>query len=158
MNSDPTTLDGLLDIEPPGTPFLYLLEETPTDIVVSILIFVSLSFIVSRLLWKHYFSIKGRARQKIRKLHAKLMAEKINHHEVACQLSMILRQSLNLNAIIIRTDFPEELETHRQRWDSFTSQLSFACFSSNEKKSEDISILISDAYFWLKLWPMNQRD
>ena len=157
MNDDPATLGGLVDIEPPATPILYVLENSAVNIVITTLLMTVLFLAVAFLLWKRYFSIKGRARRKIQNLQHKVNTQEITQHDMTCLLSRILREYLVLETTLNRADIPEVLAAHKMRWKAFTEQLSFACYSplaqEKELAPEKISLLFDDAYFWIKAWP-----
>lgn len=160
MNDDPATLGGIVDIEPPVAPMLYVLESATTDIAFYVLLITGLLLTIAFIVWKHYFSVKGKVRRELIKLQKKFSAQKINHHDVACRLSRILREHLGLGQVLRRADFPDELAAHKERWETFVEQLSIACYSSSaqdkEQEPHNTSLLFDDAYFWLKAWPSRQ--
>ena len=145
---------------------LYVLENSALNITFVALLIIGLFLTGTFVLWKFYFSRRGKARRKVANLQKKFLAQKINNHDVACQLSKVLRDHLGLSPIVSRTHFPEALKAHINRWENFTEQLTISCYSSFartrqqglEQQTETISVLFNDAYFWLKAWPTGKHD
>lgn len=158
IKSEVSSLEGIIDIEPPIIPLLYDLETIALNIALSGLIIIGLLLIISAVVWRQYFSTKGKSRYQLRKLQKQLSGEKINDHTAACEISRIIRNNLSLNHILKRTHLPGEIVKHKDRWDVFSERLSIACYSSSDNEKEVTGLLFDDAYFWVNTWPRNKND
>ena len=157
MKNDLDTLEGIVDIEPPAIPILYDLEMSAINISVVGLIIIGASLIISVIIWRRYFSTKGKSRYQLMRLQKNISVKNINSQSAACEISRILRRNLGLSHILKSENLPEELAAHQSRWDIFTERLSFSCFSSYEIEPEIITSLFEDAHFWINSWPSNSN-
>lgn len=157
MKNNIGTLEGIFDIEPPPTPALSILESYTLDVAFPALLVIGLLLMISALIWKHYYSPTGKSLRHLSRLQKQFSSNKINSHVTACQISIILRKNLMAGHILNRAFFPEELNEHKARWDTFTKRLTLACYSAKNITPETTSLLFDDANFWIQSWPRNKN-
>ena len=155
MNENTSTLQGILDITPPTAPWQYTWEIHAFEMTILSLVFIGFLALCLLLLWRQYFSRKGKARQQISSLRKQLRTQHINDKHAAFQLARILQESLNLTQLSPRTTLPESLQDHHQHWQQFTESLSVLRYADRAAAEQEVSRLIHDAYFWLRHWPKN---
>ena len=153
MQENSTALEGILDIEPPVMPILYALKYNSLSIVFPGIIVITLLLVISCLLWRRYFSVRGKARRRLTALQSQVNEQQLDSHHAAFQLTSILREGLSLKQLSNRTALPEKLHLHKDRWGTFIDQLSVARYSPAGNKPEQVSLLFEDAMFWLRCWP-----
>lgn len=158
MQEKPTALEGILDIEPPDMPLLYIFEQNALSIILISFIVVSLLLATGYLLWRQYFSVKGKALRRLDLLQKNFKNQQLDSHHTAFQLSNILRDGLNLKQISNHTPFPEKLSSHKKHWTIFIGHLSTARYSPSGYTPEPMTKLFEDAGFWLKYWPVENND
>ena len=151
MNSESTKLDiidGIFDIEPLIQPALSGFELTILSLF--ILLFISISFYYS---WKFFYSRKGTAKLKIKRLSRGFSQGKISNHDAVYQACTILKSGLKLNNINKDTLLPEKLIIFKPEWEAFKKKLSNLRYSKNKSLSSEITTLFNDCTFWLNKWP-----
>ena len=162
MQENPTALEGILDIEPPAMPLLYILESNALDILLISLILISLLLAATLLLWRRYFSVKGKALRRFEELqkhfNERLNEKQLDSHHVAFQLSSILRDGLNLKQLSNLTPLPDKLSSHKDNWVTFIEHMSAARYSPSGYTPEQVAMLFKDAEAWLKCWPVSKND
>ena len=141
-------IDGIYDIQPPLSPPLSGLEI----FLLSLLFIIFISAGIS-LLWKTFFSDKGKARRNINKLHESYLQKVISTHDAAYQLCSILQKGLNLNYIGKNNQLPEKLLPRKKEWIVFTEDLSSLRYKNNTHEQTDINNIFISSLYWLKLWP-----
>ncbi len=151
MNNESISLniiDGIYDIQPLALPALSSLELTLLSLfsllVVSLLLYT---------VWLLFYSAKGIAKRKIKKIHADFLQKKLDEHDAVYQLCSILRQGLKLNQINTDTNLPVRLNAYRQDWELFTKTISDLRYSKNKKSPAELNALFDDTLYWLKIWP-----
>jgi len=152
-NSNP--LQGIFEIESPAIPQQFVYEQHALDIIFVAFLILSALLGSTYYLWRHYFSIRGKAKRRLVCLKKNFMLRQINSHEAVFQLSSILRSGLCLQQISKKSPIPNTVLPQHDRWARFIEQLSIARYSANENKSGQIKQLLDDAHYWLSLWPVS---
>ena len=166
MQETPTGLEGILDIEPPVVPMFYGWETHGLMIICIAILVIALLLVTVFLFWKRYFSTRGKAHRRLDALrnhfNQQLITQNkgllIDNHPDIFRLSEILRDGLNLQQVSSRTPLPDKLGSHKDQWQTFVEQLSFARYSPSGYVSAQVDELFEDAGFWLKNWPMEKHD
>lgn len=158
MNENTNTLQGILDITPPSTPWQYTWESNALSILLGSLLVITLLSIILHIIWRRYFSPRGKAQHKIKLLKKQHRTQNINNRHAAFQLSRILRDALNVTQLSSRTALPEKLQQHKNRWQAFIESLSVVRYSDTDNSQQEIIKLIDDANFWLNSWPRKTHD
>lgn len=140
-------IDGIYDIHPLLSPAMSNLE-----IVILALLIILTTSIIFYNIWKAFYSSKGQARRKLKKLHTEHSQNNINNHDTVYKLCSILRDGLKLNKISKDTRLPTRLKTHQSEWETFNKKISNLRYNNNEKSHTDIDTVFSDSLYWLKLW------
>ena len=153
MNDSTKPLQGIIDITPPSAPWQYILEANAFSIAIAGLLTISILTLTLFILWRHFFSSKGKARQKIGKLKKHYRLRHISGKHVAFQLAQILRDALKLNQLSPRTALPSPLRHKAKRWLEFNEALSQMRYANQAETQPTITFLIDEAYFWLRHWP-----
>lgn len=151
MNNKPIkidVIDGIYDIEPLIQPAMSRFELTFLSLL--ILLVISILFYYT---WKLFYSSKGIAKRKIKRLHKDFSQGKISDHDVVYQASSILLDGLKLNYINKDTLLPDKLIIYKSEWKTFNKNLSYLRYSKHDNSSLETSALINDCAFWLKKWP-----
>lgn len=141
-------IDGIYDIQPLATPAISPLEFTLLSLL-SLLVISVLLYII----WLSFYSTKGIAKRKLKKIYANFLRKKLDEHDTAYQLCSILRQGLKLHKINTDTNLPVSLNVYRQDWELFTKTISDLRYSKNKKSPAELNALFNDTLYWLKLWP-----
>ncbi len=156
-------LQGIIDITGPVVPWQYALENTlrqnmtPTTIFLSLFAAGTLAAILY-FCWRHFFSLRGKAKRKIRALQQHHHRQAIDGHSAAFQLANILRDSLNLAQLSTRTPLPGKLQKYNDRWQAFTKELSIIRYAPTDDAQHKLPSLFIDAHFWLSYWPLTKND
>ena len=162
MQENPTVLEGILDIEPPAIPLLYVLESNALSITIVSILVIAFLLAATYLLWGRYFSVRGKARRRLDALRNQFnqrpKEQQPNNHHAAYQLCNILRDGLNLKQLSNCTPFPDISSPHKDHWETFIDTLSVARYSPSGYNSEQMATLFEDAGFWLKYWPVMKND
>lgn len=151
MNNESVTLniiDGIYDIQPLANPAISSLELT-LIILFSLLAISSLLYYF----WLLFYSCKGVAKRKIKKLYSEYLQNKTNEHDTVFQLCSFLRKGLKINTIGKNSYLPARLKSYKSEWEIFTKNLSNLRYANNEISHADINTLFKDSLHWLKLWP-----
>ena len=141
-------IDGIYDIQPLATPAYSPLELTLLSLF-SLLVASVLLYTV----WLLFYSAKGIAKRKLKKIYADFLQKNLDEHDTAYQLCAVLRQGLKLNQINTDTNLPVRLKDYRQDWELFTNTISDLRYSKNKKSPTELKSLFDDTLYWLKLWP-----
>jgi hypothetical protein len=150
MKSQPTTLNGILDIEPPLAPGQDYMDLTSITFTL-LLFFLLLSLAYGIFRW--YFSPRAKAKRQLKVMLRDIKQQRLNSHQVGFNLATILCHSLGLAGITQRSLLPDSLAPHRERWESFIHRLSATRFSAMEMDNSELASLVEDAGFWLRRWP-----
>ena len=143
-----TIIDGIYDIQPLATPAFSSLELTLLSILF-LLAVISLSYYT----WLLFYSTKGVAKRKLKKIHSEFLHHNLDEHDTTYQLCSVLRKGLNLNKINKDTCLPASLNRYKAEWDAFTKKISALRYCNNKKSRVEINTLYQDSLHWLKLWP-----
>jgi hypothetical protein len=150
MQSQPTALEGIHDIELPLPPKQDYIDLTSIGLIILLsLLALSLAYVFFR--W--YFSPRAKAKRQLKEMMRELKQHRVNSHQVGFNLSAILCRSLGLAGITQRSPLPDSLALYYDRWESFIRRLSTARFSAREMDSAELTSLLEDADFWLRRWP-----
>jgi hypothetical protein len=153
MQDNPSTLEGILDIEAPAIPSAYLAEQNLLGIAGTSLIVLGLAIMLVYLLRRRYFSPRGKARHRLALLKKHFDKALLGGHDTAFLLAGILRDGLNLQQISPRTELPGQLAAQQHNWQAFNERLATARYCRDEPAATQIASLLDDAQYWLKHWP-----
>jgi len=152
-NSNP--LQGILDIESPAIPVQLVFEQHALEIVFVVFLILGALLGTSYLMWRHYFSIRGKAKRRLARLKKNVTLRQINNHEAVFQLSSILRSGLCLQQISKNSPLPNKVLPQHIRWARFLDELSIARYSVSQNKTSQVQLLLGEANYWLRLWPLS---
>ena len=141
-------INGIYDIEPLIRPALSNFE-----IVYLFLLILSGISITSYYAWSFFYSCKGKAKLKIKKLNKNYSQGKITEYNAVYQAYSILQQGLKIKKITKDTPLPTKLITLKSEWVVFMNKLSYLRFSTHDSLSSEIPGLVKDCAYWLKKWP-----
>jgi hypothetical protein len=157
MKADGNTLQGILDITPPAMPWQYAWESTwenhALSIIFASLLAITLLAVILHLIWRRYFSPRGKAQHQLRILSKQYCTHSISNKHAAFRLSQILRDTFNLTQLSTRTPLPNALETYQAQWQAFVDALSITRYSAKDDSQNQVGQLLTDAHFWLRHWP-----
>lgn len=156
MKDETGTLQGILDITPPATPWQYTFEHNASSTIgYSLLVIIALAFIL-RLVWQRYFCRRGIAKIRLARLQRQHHRQALTHQHAAFQLCRILCEALEITQLSRRTSLPEPLHAHADRWQRFIDTLSAVRYSP-PSESQEAAHLFNDAQFWLRSWPREKH-
>ena len=148
MNSENIILekvDGLYDIQPLIPP-----SFSAVEIFLIVLIFL---IFTAYIIWRIFYSRKGRAKREIKKLQHLYQDKKINAHDTAYQLCLYLQDGLNLKQLKIDTAIPAKIINYKNKWSDFTQKISKLRYEKNDHDKSELDKVFIDSLFWLKVWP-----
>ena len=155
MQENITPLQGIFDIESPATPTLVVFEQYMLEIFIVVLVVLCVLLLAIYYFWRQYYSVRGRAKRRLRCLRKNFSHQQVSQHEVVFQLSSILCFGLRLHSLSKNTRLPEKMLLQHERWAKFIDDLSIARYSARENKTQQVKQLLDDAKYLLTHWPMS---
>ena len=149
------TLQGIADIEAPGSPTAQCLICDP-NLWLTLVLILMLLLGCGYWLWHYYLSSRGQARRQLARLQHAVMqpeATTADTHTIAFQIARVLQQGLALRKVSQQTHLPAALFTHSQRWRRYNESLSRARYAPQQIDKNQLSELLRETDFWLRRWP-----
>ena len=138
-------IEGIYDIQI-LSPALF----SGAELLLASILFIGL---IAYLLWRSYYSRKGIAKRKIRKLQKSYYENDISEHDAIYQLCSYLQQGLKLKQLKADTVLPEKLTIHSNKWLAFKKNVSTLRYKTNSQHTLKLETIFTDSFFWLKVWP-----
>lgn len=140
-------IDGIFDILPPVTPDLSRLE-------ISLIILASVVSIalVIYLVWRYFYSNKGKIKHQIMKLQDAYSKDNINAHDTIYHLSQLLCSGLKIKKLNNKTTLPVKITSQKKRWLDFSKNISDTKYMNVSRDSENIHALFTESLYWLRCW------
>ena len=104
-------IDGIYDIQPLTAPALSNIE-----LLIFAILIVSFFILTSYFIWHRIYSKKAVSKRNITRLQKRYVAKEINSHDTIFQISLIIKNRLNIHTINEFTGLPVKLSSYIIDW------------------------------------------